>query len=150
MLSKTTFSDRKSLSYARVVLRYLTSLLAVSCLAITFLAWDAGGRTSYEMIAVIERNNLVPESVPMKVILFWWVLSPLAAVLVAARSFIKLLQTKQALLFLVSVLYFGTVFALSLVSKNAPGSTVWVEIINYIAALGILTGASQILIKVRN
>jgi hypothetical protein len=102
------------------------------------------------MIAVIERNNLVPESVPMKVILFWWVLSPLAAALVAARSFIKLLQTKQALLFLVSVLYFGTVFALSLVSKNAPGSTVWVEIINYIAALGILTGASQILIRSRN
>jgi len=150
VLSKTTFSDKRSLAYVRVVLSYFASLLAASCLVITFLAWDAGGRTSYEMIAVIERNDLVPESVPMKLILFWWVLSPLAAALVTSGNFVKRLQAKHALVFLSSVLYFGTVFAVSRISKDAPGVTVWVEIINYLSALGLLTSAGQTLIKVRN
>jgi hypothetical protein len=56
--------------------RAFTVMMLVGVGGTLFVSWDSAGRNSFELLSVIHRLNLLPESIPTRPILMWWVLLP--------------------------------------------------------------------------
>lgn len=109
------------------VLSLSAALLALSSVLVTFLNWDKSGRNSYELLSVIERNGLLPGSVPISSLLVWWVLQPVIALalIYVDTSVMRGAPINRVLSVCLGLAHYLTVIAVSVAATFVPGSTLW-------------------------
>lgn len=109
----------------RVLVRYSTAVLSFLCLFSTFMGWDGSGRSSYEILAVVERTGVLTDSVPVRVVLVWWVIQPVL-LLYVILAFSGIVRAAWRFRHAAALLCMVTALFVSIFVKRAPGATAWV------------------------
>ena len=77
----------------RIVNQFFTVLMLLGVVTFLFVSWDTAGRNSFELLSVIHRLELLPEFIPTKPILMWWVLMPVFLMWCIKETSYSLFQT---------------------------------------------------------
>ena len=99
------------------------------------MGWDGSGRSSYEILAVVERTGVLPASIPVRAVLVWWVVQPVLSLYVIL-AFSGIVRVGWRFRHAAVLLYMGTAAFVSSFVKQAPGATAWVTATLAISIVG--------------
>ena len=77
----------------RIINQIFTVLMLLGVITSLFMSWDSAGRNSFELLSVVHRLDLLPEFIPTKPILSWWVLLPVFLMWSIKETSYSLFQT---------------------------------------------------------
>jgi hypothetical protein len=132
----------------KTILGFSAAVLTLLSVGSTFLDWDRAGRNSYELLSVIERNNLLPEAVPVGALLVWWVLQPVIAMCLICTG-TGLLRGNIANRWLTAcagLAHYLTMAGLSVAGRFVPGSTVWPSVTLGLSIVGLVLCVTRIIV----